>query len=54
MNPDEIKLTSLDKLFEYEKISRDIDSIGDIELAKLFAKLYVRLYLKQQEILFKL
>jgi hypothetical protein len=54
MKPDEIELVSLDKLFEYEKISRDIDSICDIETVKLFAKLYARLYLKQQEILFKI
>lgn len=53
-NDIKIELESIDKLFEYEKISRDIDSIGDIDLIKKFAKLYVKLYLKQQEILLNL
>ena len=55
MNADEyinsIELESINKLFEYEKIARDIDSIDDIETVKEFAKAYVRLYLKQQEVL---
>ena len=41
-------------MFEYEKIARDIDSIDDIETIKEFAKAYVRLYLKQQEVVSKL
>ncbi len=53
-NEVQIELKNIDKLFEYEKISRDIDSISDIDLIKKFAKLYVRLYLKQQEILLDL
>jgi hypothetical protein len=54
INPNEIELENMSKLFEYEKISRDIDSIDDIELVKNFAKAYVRLYLKQQEVVSKL
>lgn len=50
MNPDEIELTTIDKLFEYEKQSRIIDSMNAEEL-KLFSKLYCKLYLKQQEVL---
>lgn len=49
-----IELKSINKLFECEKISRDIDSISDIETIRKFAKLYVKLYLKQQEILLDL
>ena len=30
MNPDQIQLEDMNKLFEYEKLSRDIDSIDDI------------------------
>jgi len=30
MNPDQIHLEDISKLFEYEKLSRDIDSIDDI------------------------
>lgn len=47
---DKIELQNINKLFEYEKISRDIDSIDDIELVRTFAKAYVKLYLKQQEV----
>jgi hypothetical protein len=53
MDPTSIELESINKLFEYEKIVRDIDSIDDIETVKNFAKAYVRLYLKQQEVIAK-
>jgi hypothetical protein len=49
MDPNEIQLESIDKLFEYEKHSRVIDSLNEEEL-KIFAKLYCKLYLKQQEV----
>ena len=54
IDPNEIDLENINKLFEYEKISRDIDSIDDIELIRNFAKAYARLYLKQQEVVSKL
>jgi hypothetical protein len=50
MDPNEIKLESVSKLFEYEKHSRVIDDLREDEL-KQFAKLYCKLYLKQQEVL---
>lgn len=50
MDPDEIKLESIDKLFEYEKHSRVIDNLTENEL-RIFAKLYFKLYLKQQEVI---
>lgn len=50
MNPDSVQLDNIAKLFEYEKISRDIDSIGDIDALKTFCKCYVKLYFKQQEV----
>jgi hypothetical protein len=50
MDPSSIQLENISKLFEYEKISRDIDSIEDIEIVRNFAKAYVKLYLKQQEV----
>jgi hypothetical protein len=49
MDPNEIELESIDKLFEYEKHSRVIDGLSEEEL-KIFAKLYCKLYLKQQEV----
>ena len=53
MNPDQIQLEDVNKLFEYEKLSRDIDSIDDIEVLKNYSKSYIKLYLKQQEIVSK-
>jgi hypothetical protein len=54
MNPNKIVLEDLNKLFEYEKVVRDIDSIEDIEVVKDLAKSYIKLYLKQQEVISKL
>jgi hypothetical protein len=48
MDPNEIKLESVSKLFEYEKQSRFIDELSFEEL-KNFSKLYCKLYLRQQE-----
>lgn len=53
MDPDQIFLESLNKSFLYEKLSRDIDSIDDIEVLKNFTKSYIKLYLKQQEVISK-
>jgi hypothetical protein len=50
MKPNNITLDNISKSFEYEKLSRDIDSISDIEEIKNIAKCYVKLYLKQQEV----
>ena len=54
MHPDKIVLDNMNKLFEYEKLSRDIDSINDIETLKNMSKSYIKLYLKQQEVLSKI
>jgi hypothetical protein len=51
MDPDKINLDSINKLFEYEKLSRDIDSIDDVEILRNYAKSYIKLYLKQQEVI---
>lgn len=53
MDPDSIQLEDMNKMFEYEKLSRDIDSIHDLELLKNYAKSYIKLYLKQQEVVSK-
>lgn len=49
MDPDQINLESIDKMFEYEKYARLIDELSIDEL-KLFAKSYFKLYLRQQEV----
>jgi hypothetical protein len=51
MNPSEIELNSVTKLFEYEKISREIDQCNHIDDLKNIAKYYVKLNLTQQELL---
>lgn len=51
MNPDKISLDNITKMFEYEKLSRDIDSIEDIELLRNLAKSHIKLYLSQQEVI---
>jgi hypothetical protein len=50
MKPEEIKIESIDKLFEYEKHCRIIEEL-DFNDLKNFAKLYCKLYLKQQEVI---
>lgn len=54
MDPNSIILENVNKMFEYEKMVRDIDSIDDIEIIKNYAKSYIKLYLKQQEVISKL
>ena len=54
MDPNQIDLESISKLFEYEKYSRQIDEINDLEQLRDFAKCYIKLYLKQQEVVLKL
>jgi hypothetical protein len=49
MDNDQIKLESISKLFEYEKISREIDSCNDIEKIKDIAKSFLKLHLYQEE-----
>jgi hypothetical protein len=50
---DLVELENFSKMFEYEKLARDIDSIENIEEAKHIAKAFVKLYFKQQEIVSK-
>lgn len=51
MSPNDIELQNLTKNFEYEKISREIDSCENKDQLKNIAKSYVKLYFKQQEVL---
>ena len=50
MDPNEIELTSIAKLFEYEKQAREIDECNDVDKLKTMLKTSVKLYFKQQEI----
>ena len=49
MKPDDLKLDTMSKLFEYEKISRELDTCTNIDLMRNLCKCYVKLYMKQQE-----
>lgn len=49
MNPSDISLDTTFRLFEYEKAARDIDKM-DRDQAINCAKSYLKLYLKQQEV----
>lgn len=51
MDPSKIEITSISKLFEYEKISREIENCEDIQILKNICKSYVKLYFAQQECL---
>lgn len=51
MNPNEIVLEGLSKNFEYTKACMEIDSLTNIEELKLISKSYIKLYMKQQEVL---
>lgn len=51
MTPEELNLTSVNKLFEYEKISRELDTCTNIDLIRNLCKCYAKLYLKQQEVI---
>jgi hypothetical protein len=50
MDPSKIELENINKMFEYEKLARIIDELNE-EQAKDFAKAYIKLYLKQQEVI---
>lgn len=51
LDPSQITIDTPSKLFAYEKMSRDIDNCDDIEILKEALRCYVKLYLKQQEVI---
>ena len=53
MDPDKIILEDINKMFEYEKLARDIDSIDNVDILRNYSKSYIKLYLKQQEVVSK-
>ena len=50
MNPDKIKIATK-REFEYEKISRTIDKMDDIDDVKMMLKYTIKMGMKQTEIL---
>ena len=47
-DPNEIVLQSTAKLFEYEKLSRQIEECNDMEMLRDMARCWIKLYMKQQ------
>lgn len=45
----EIELTTTSRMFQFEKLSRDLDKCEDPEVLRNLLKMYIKLYLKQQE-----
>jgi hypothetical protein len=51
MDHESMKLETVSKMFEFEKISRELDTCTNIDLLRNICKSYVKLYMKQQETL---
>ena len=54
MDPSDIELESTAKMFEYEKLSREIENCDDIATLKQMTRSFIKLYLKHQEVASKL
>ncbi len=50
MDPDSIQLETTSKLFEYEKLSREIENCEDLDTMKEMARCFIKLYLRHQEV----
>lgn len=51
MDSSKITLNDLTKSFEFTKACMEVDQIDDIDALKEMVKSYMKLYLKQQEVL---
>ena len=50
MDPSDISLESTSRLFEYEKLSREIENCDNMDELKQMARAFIKLYLKHQEV----
>ena len=50
MDSDSIQLETTSKLFEYEKLSREIENCEDLDTMKEMARCFIKLYLRHQEV----
>ena len=48
-DPAEIVLQSTAKMFEYEKLSRQIEECDNMDVLRDMARCWIKLYMKQQE-----
>jgi hypothetical protein len=51
MDPDKLKLENISKLFEYEKMCRELDSCYDIDKMRDLCKCYIKLYFALEEMM---
>jgi len=51
MNHEDMRLESVSKQFEFEKISRELDTCTNVDMLRNLCKCYVKLYMRQQETL---
>ena len=49
MNPEDIQLRSTSLQFEYEKMSREIDSCDDVDILRQMCKFVVKLEMRTRE-----
>lgn len=49
MNPNDIELKNLSKIFEYEKLSRELDNCNNIEEIREKSKYVLKLYFSTLE-----
>ena len=54
MDLNDIELSSINKMFEYEKQARIVDECENIEDLRTMLKCSIKLYLKQQEVVSQL
>jgi len=50
MDPSDIQLDSTAKMFEYEKLSREIENCDNMDELRQMTRSFIKLYLKQQEV----
>jgi hypothetical protein len=51
MDHESMKLETVSKMFEFEKIARELDTCSNVDLLRNICKCYVKLYMRQQETL---
>jgi len=50
MDPSDIELESTSRLFEYEKLSREVENCDSIDELKKMCRCFIKLHLKHQEV----
>ena len=50
MNPSDIVLESTSRLFEYEKLSREVENCDSMDELKQMCRCFIKLHLKHQEV----